>query len=412
MANKTPWEVEGRWFTSPWNFLEEAREGFAFPDKVIFHDITLRDGEQQAGVALTRDDKVAIARRLAAAGVDRIEAGMPIVSAQDEAAIKDIVQADLGPQIYAFARCMVDDIRKAKDCGVTGVVVEIPSSGHILERAYGWEIDRAKKLSIEATLAAKEEGLDTVFFTIDSSRAEFDWYLDLVEQVATEGHMDALSLVDTFGGVTPQAIPVWIEKVRERLPNVRLEAHFHDDFGLAVANSLAALAVGVEVVHTTVSGIGERAGNTPMEELALALRMMYDADHNLVTEEFYGLSRLVRERTGHTIPTNRAVVGERLFEVESGIIAGWYEHCIDSKPEELFPYHWDVVGQPPARIVYGKGSGLPSMTLAMKALGLSADDEQLRSLLMAVKERALSTKALLPFEEVAAMANEHLKESG
>lgn len=412
MANNTPWEVEGRWFTSPWNFLDASREGLAFPERVIFHDITLRDGEQQAGVALTRDDKVAIAHRLAAVGVDRIEAGMPIVSPQDEAAIKDIVQADLGPKIYAFARCMVDDIRKAQECGVTGVVVEIPSSGHIIERAYGWELDRAIKLSIEATLAAKEAGLDTVFFTIDSSRAEFDWYLDLVEKVGSEGHMDALAMVDTFGGVSPQAIPVWVDKVRERLPDVRLEAHFHDDFGLAVANSIAALAAGVEVVHTTVSGIGERAGNTPMEDLALALRMLYDTDHNLVTEEFYGLSRLVRERTGHTIPTNRAVVGERLFEVESGIIAGWYERCIDSKPEELFPYHWDVVGQPPARIVYGKGSGLPSMTLAMKALGLSADDEQLRELLMAVKQRALSTKALLPFEEVAALATEHLKESG
>ncbi len=412
MANKTPWEVEGRWFTSPWNFLDESRQGLAFPERVIFHDITLRDGEQQAGVALTRADKVAIAHRLAAVGVDRIEAGMPIVSPQDEAAIKDIVQADLGPKIYAFARCMVDDIRKAQECGVTGVVVEIPSSGHIIERAYGWELDRAIKLSIEATLAAKEAGLDTVFFTIDSSRAEFDWYLDLVEKVGSEGHMDALAMVDTFGGVSPQAIPVWVEKVRERLPDVRLEAHFHDDFGLAVANSIAALAAGVEVVHTTVSGIGERAGNTPMEDLALALRMLYDTDHNLVTEEFYGLSRLVRERTGHTIPTNRAVVGERLFEVESGIIAGWYERCIDSKPEELFPYHWDVVGQPPARIVYGKGSGLPSMTLAMKALGLSADDEQLRELLMAVKQRALSTKALLPLEEVAALATEHLKESG
>ena len=407
---KTPWEVEGRWFTSPWNFLDGSRRGLEFPERVVFHDITLRDGEQQAGVALTREDKVAIAHRLAAAGVDRIEAGMPIVSPQDEAAIKDIVQADLGPKVYAFARCMVDDVHKARDCGVSGVVVEIPSSGHIIERAYGWELDRAIKLSIEATLAAEEAGLDTVFFTIDSSRAEFDWYLDLVERVATEGHMDALALVDTFGGVSPQAIPVWVDEVRKRLPEVRLEAHFHDDFGLAVANSIAALAAGVEVVHTTVSGIGERAGNTPMEELALALRMLYEADHNLVTEEFYALSRLVRERTGHTIPSNRAAVGERLFEVESGIIAGWYERCIEDKPTELFPYHWDVVGQPPARVVYGKGSGLPSLTLAMEALGMSASDEQLRDLLMAVKERALATKALLPFEEVAELAREHLKE--
>ena len=411
MAGKA-WEVEGRWFTSPWNYLDEAREGLNLPERVYFHDITLRDGEQQAGIALTRDDKVTIARRLADAGVDRIEAGMPIVSPQDEAAIKDIVQLDLGPQVFAFARCMVDDIMRAKDCGVSGVVIEIPSSGHMLERAYGWPLDRAVKLSIEATLAAKEEGLETVFFTIDSSRAEFDWYLGLVERIGNEGHMDALALVDTTGGVAPHAIPVWVDKVRDRLPGVRLEAHFHDDFGLAVANSLSAIAAGVEVVHTTVTGVGERAGNCPMEELALALRMLYGVEHGLQTEEFYSLSRLVRERTGHSIPSNRAAVGERLFEIESGIIAGWYERCIDDHPTEVFPYHWDVVGQPPARIVYGKGSGVPSVALALKALGLSADDDQMRTVLGTIKQRALDTKALLPFEEVARIVSEQLKGNG
>ena len=408
----TPWEVEGRWFTSPWNHLEEARAGLALPERVYFHDITLRDGEQQTGICLTREDKVAIARRLAEAGVDRIEAGMPIVSPQDEAAIKDIVQLDLGPQIFAFSRCMVDDVKRAKACNVSGVVMEIPSSGHMLERAYGWPLDRAIDLSIEATLAAKSEGLETVFFTIDSSRAELDWYLDLVARIGEEGHMDALALVDTVGGVAPHAIPVWVAKVRERLPDVRLEAHFHDDFGLAVANTLAAVTVGVDVVHTTVSGVGERAGNCPMEEVALALQMLYGVEHNLNTEEFYPLSRLVRERSGHTIPSNRAAVGERLFEVESGIIAGWFERCIEDHPTEVFPYHWDVVGQPPARVVYGKGSGLPSVELALKSLGLRAEDEQMRAILAAIKERALETKALLPFEEVARIVSEHLKGTG
>ncbi|MQA99844.1 MAG: pyruvate carboxyltransferase [Actinobacteria bacterium] len=406
-----PWQNEGRWFTSPWNYLDEARAGLELPNKVVFHDITLRDGEQQAGIALDREDKVAIAKRLAAAGVDRIEAGMPIVSPEDEAAIKEIVQLDLGPQIFAFSRCMVDDVKRAKDTGVSGVVIEIPSSGHMIEKAYGWPLDRAINLSIEATLAAEEAGLETVFFTIDSSRAEFDWYLDLVERIGNEGHMDALALVDTTGGVAPHAIPVWVQKVRERLPETRLEAHFHDDFGLAVANSLSAISAGVEVVHTTVSGIGERAGNCPMEELALALNMLYGVEHNLNTEAFYSLSRLVRERTGHTIPSNRAVVGERLFEIESGIIAGWYERCIEDEPTEVFPYHWDVVGQPPARVVYGKGSGLPSVELALKALGISADDEQMRSVLAAIKERALETKALLPFEEVKEIVARQLKGS-
>lgn len=404
MSTDTPWESEGRFFTSPWNHLDEARAGLDFPSRVRFHDVSLRDGEQQAGIAFTLDDKVAIAKRLSEAGVDRIEAGMPIVSPQDEEAVKAIVDAGLESEIFAFARCMVADVEKAKECGVSGVVVEIPSSGHIIERAYGWELDRAIDLSIEATLAAKEAGLYTVFFTIDSSRAEFDWYLDLVAKVATEGHMDALALVDTFGGVTPQAIPVWVEKVRERLPDKALEAHFHDDFGLAVANSIAATAAGVDVVHTTVSGIGERAGNTPLEEMSLALRMLYGVDHGIDTRRFYELSRLVRERAGHTIPSNRAAVGERLFEVESGIIAGWYQQCADEYPTELFPYHWDEVGQPPARLIYGKGSGLPSVEVALGQLGLEADADTMREIVNAIKQRALKTKALLPEKEVERIA--------
>lgn len=411
MSTEAPWQVEGRYFTSPWNHLEEARQGLNFPERVRFHDVCLRDGEQQAGVAFTPEDKLAIARKLSAAGVDRIEAGMPISSPADEAAVKSIVQADLDSEIFAFARCMVPDVEMAKECEVDGIVVEIPSSNHIIERAYRWPLERAVEASIEATLAAKEAGLYTVFFTIDSSRAEFDWYLDLVERVATEGHMDALALVDTFGVVNPHAIPTWVSKVRERLPETSLEGHFHDDFGLAVANSIAAMGSGVDVVHTTVTGIGERAGNTPMEELAMALRMLYGVEHNLDTSKFYPLARLVRERANHSIPSNRPVVGDRLFEVESGIIVGWFNECIDEYPTELFPYHWDEVGQPPARVVYGKGSGLPSVQGALAALGLDADEEAMRELIAAIKQRTLEHKALIPLEEVAVLANEILAKS-
>ena len=397
------WEDEGRFFTSPWNWTPSARRGLEFPARVKFHDVTLRDGEQQAGVAFSPEDKLAIARRLDAAGVQRIEAGMPIVSSHDQASVEAIVADQLNAEIFAFARCMVSDVEKAAECGVSGVVIEIPSSGHIIERAYGWPLERAVSASIEATLAAKEAGLYTVFFTIDSSRAEFDWYLDLVARVASEGHMDALALVDTFGVLAPQAVPEWIGKVRERLPGTPLEAHFHDDFGLAVANTLAALACGVEVVHCTVSGLGERAGNTPMEELALALSMLYGVEQSLNTEEFYGLSRLVAERAGHRVPSNRPVVGEQLYEVESGIIAGWLQRCAAEYPTEVFPYHWDVVGQPAARVVYGKGSGIASVEVALRSLGVELDEPAQRQLLDAIKQRGLSLKSLLPLEEVAAL---------
>jgi isopropylmalate/homocitrate/citramalate synthase len=136
--------------------------------------------------------------------------------------------------------------------------------------------------------------------------------------------------------------------------------------------------------------------------------MLYGVEHDLDTSHFYPLSRLVQERANHTIPSNRPVVGERLFEVESGIIVGWFHECVEEFPTELFPYHWDEVGQPPARVVYGKGSGLPSVMVALESLGIEADEEQMRELVAAIKQRALQTKALLPLEEVVRLANEVL----
>src|SRR5205085_6398473 len=160
------------------------------------HGVTLRDGEQQTAVVFRREEKVAIARQLDALGVHRIEAGMPAVSEQDRAAIEDIAALGLKAQVFAFARCIPDEIKVVKACGVSGVVIEIPASDHMIKNAYGWSVDRAMKASIETTIAAKEAGLYTVFFTIDATRTELNRFLDIVEQVATEGHMDALTMAD------------------------------------------------------------------------------------------------------------------------------------------------------------------------------------------------------------------------
>jgi len=200
-----PWKTD-KWFVSPWNFADPVREQLHFPKQIKFHDITLRDGEQQTGVIFTKDDKIRIAEGLAEAGVHRIEAGMPVVSPSDTAAIKEIVKRKLGPEIFAFSRCMVDDVKRAVDCGVSGVVMEVPSSTHIIQYAYKWQFEKAIELSIESTAYAHSQGLKVVFFPIDFSRAEITWVLDLINRVATEGHMDALALVDTFGVLAPHAM--------------------------------------------------------------------------------------------------------------------------------------------------------------------------------------------------------------
>jgi isopropylmalate/homocitrate/citramalate synthase len=401
------------WFVSPWNDRPETTGQLTFAPSVELHDITLRDGEQQAGIEFTTAEKVEIAKQLAQAGIHRIEAGLPAVSAADEAAVREIVELDLPSKIFAFARCMVSDVELAADCGVEGIVLEIPSSEHIIEQAYGWPVEHAIELSIEATLAAKEAGLYTVFFPIDSSRAEMDWYLDVIERVATEGHMDALAVVDTFGGVAPHAIAYWIGQVRERLGETPLECHFHDDFGMAVANTVMGLAAGANAAHTTVSGIGERAGNCALEDLVMALLLLYGVDLGIDTRRFTELSQTVRRYARHSVPSNRAVVGDRLFNVESGIIAGWVRMCGEESPTEIFPYHWDLVGQQPAQVVLGKNSGLANVAIWLDRLGLEASDEERERLLALVKERSLANKDLLDetafvelYDDVVALRDE------
>jgi isopropylmalate/homocitrate/citramalate synthase len=401
IMSQEPWKTD-QWFVSPWNFESAVRDQLHFAKQIKFHDITLRDGEQQTGVIFTKDDKIRIAEALAEAGVHRIEAGMPVVSPSDTSAIKEIVKRNLGPQIFAFSRCMVDDVKRAVDCGVAGIVMEVPSSTHIIEYAYKWPLEKAIDLSIESTAYAHSQGLEIVFFPIDFSRAEMNWVLDLILRVANEGHMDALALVDTFGVVSPHAMQYLVRQVKARV-NKRLEAHFHMDFGMGIANTIMALAEGVEVVHSTVLGLGERAGNVPIEETAMALLTLYGIDTGLKYDKLYGLARLVEQLSGHRVASNRPVVGEQLFQIESGIIASWWQNCGKDHPTELFPFHWDVVGQPPAKVVLGKGSGIDSIKAALKDIGVQATEEEAMQVVVGVKEFSLEHKRLLTDAEFRAV---------
>src|SRR6266513_3415608 len=300
-----PWKTD-KWFISPWCYLPEVTSKYDFQKNIKIHDVTLRDGEQQTGVVFRREEKVAIARNLDAMGIHRIEAGMPAVSEQDKAAISDIAALGLNAEIFAFARCIPEEIKTVKACGVKGVVVEIPASDHMIKNAYGWSFDRAMKSSIDTTLAAKEAGLYTVFFTIDATRTELNRFLDIVSQVASEGHMDALTIADTLGVVTPEAISVVVPKVIERLKKP-VEIHCHQDFGLGVANTIAALQSAASVAPTTVTGLGERAGNVPMEDVVMSLLCLYGKDLGIRTEKFCEVSRFVMDLARVTQPPNRPI---------------------------------------------------------------------------------------------------------
>ena len=392
-----PWKTD-KWFVSPWNYLPEVTRNYGFGAGIKIHDVTLRDGEQQTAVVFRREEKVAIAKKLDALGVHRIEAGMPAVSPQDRAAIADIAALGLKAGIYGFSRCIPAEVKVVKECGCQGIVIEIPASDHMIQNAYGWPVERAMKASIETTLAAKEAGLHTVFFTIDATRTELSRFLDIVERVATEGHMDALTIADTVGGTTPDAISHVVKQVIARLKKP-VEIHCHQDFGLGVANTIAALAAGASVAHTTITGLGERAGNVPMEDVVLALRCLYGVDLGIRTEKFCEVSKFVMDLAKVKQAPNRPIVGEKLYEVESGIIAGWIRLARKEHPLEYVPFAPELVGQTPVNIVLGKNSGPPSMDEWCEKLGIQATDEEKMQILQGVKAKSFEKKDLLTTEE-------------
>ena len=409
MTAREPWKTD-QWFSSPWNYLPEVTGGFQIPETVQIHDVTLRDGEQQAGVEFTADEKVAIATALAEAGIHRIEAGLPAVSPSDTEAIKRMVAEGLPTEIYAFSRCMVPDVELALECGVTGVIMEVPASHHLIEKAYQWPLERAIEASVEATKYAHDSGLKVTFFPIDATRATMTELLDDLETVATEGHVDNIALVDTFGVSSPHAIRYYTQRVRERLP-VPLETHFHMDFGMGVANSILAVTEGASVIHTTVSGLGERAGNAPTEETVLALLTMYGVDTGIDTTKFTEIARLVADMSGVTQPKNRPVTGEMLYNVESGIIATWVNNVGDELLEP-FPYRPELVGQADPEIVLGKGSGLDSIAIWLARHGITdPDTKALEAILAEVKGRSLAKKGLLDDDEFLDVVREELPEA-
>src|SRR5713226_8064572 len=404
---KTPWKTD-KWFISPWPYLPEITKKYSFAPKIKIHDVTLRDGEQQTAVVFRREEKVAIARQLDALGVHRIESGMPAVSDQDKAAIQDIAALGLKSEIFAFARCIPEEIKVVKAAGCTGVVIEIPASDHMIKNAYGWTVDRAMKSSIDATLAAREAGLYTVFFTIDATRTELTRFLDIVEQVATEGHMDALTMADTVGVCTPDAVRYVVKKVIDRLKKP-VEIHCHQDFGIGVANTIAALQAGASVAHTTVTGLGERAGNVPMEDVVMSLLCLYGIDIGIRTEKLCETSRFVLDLAKVSVPPNRPIVGDKLYEVESGIIAGWIRLARKEHPLEFVPFSAELVGQKPVSIVLGKNSGPPSIEEWCEKLGATATETERMTMLQQVKAKSFEKKDLLTADEFRAIVDRVLQ---
>ncbi|MEM0352068.1 MAG: homoaconitate hydratase [Sulfolobales archaeon] len=399
------------WFVSPLNFDDEVRKKLELPERVVIHDTTLRDGEQQAGVVFRRDEKVRIATALDEAGVDRIEAGMPSVSRDDFDAVKEIAKLGLKARVMAFSRCLKQDVDLAIKAEVPGVVMELPSSKHIIEYGYRIPEDSAIKMVVEAAEYAKKHGLFVTLLAIDSTRADYEFLKKVVNSV--QDFMDSLTIADTFGVASPFAMEYLTKQVKS-LTKKPVEVHPHNDFGLAVANALAAVASGASAVHVTVNGIGERAGNAALEETVLALELLLGVRTNVKLDKLYELSKLVEQLSGVKLPPHKPIVGDSPFRVESGMIAEWWISAREVRPTEVFPILPELVGRKGGiEIVLGKKSGKTNIVEALKEVGIDSSKvstEKLVKILLETKFYSILKKGSVSREEFSMIVKKVISE--
>ncbi|MEM0233249.1 MAG: homoaconitate hydratase [Zestosphaera sp.] len=406
MSGNTPW-VSDKWFVSQYNYVEEVRRKIKLPEKIIVHDTTLRDGEQQPALVFRKDEKLEIAMALDDAGVDFIEAGMAAVSREDLEAIKELAKQGLRAKVVAFARCLKEDVDLALKTEVPGLVMELPSSKHIIEYAYKWPIDKALERSREALEYAKQHGLYVKFFTIDATRSDMDFLRRVIGNV--HDLMDALVVADTFGVMSPFATEYFVKRLK-RFVKKPIEIHAHNDFGLAVANSIFAVVSGASGVHVTVNGIGERSGNASLEETVLALKLLLGVETNVKLDRLYKLSKLVERLSGMTLPPNKPVVGDNAVRVESGILADWWFNVKDVKPVEMLPYLPSLIGRDADVILLlGKKTGKRTILERLTSMGIAADDETVMKILNQVKEEAIRKKRPLSDEEFRELVSRILR---
>jgi isopropylmalate/homocitrate/citramalate synthase len=393
---------ENQWWISPYNFVPEVLSNRELPPRVSIHDATLRDGEQTPGVVFSVADKIAIAEKLDEVGVERIEAGMPAVSDQDFEAIKAISKMGLKSQIFTFARAMTADVDKALECGAHGVIVEIPIGYPKLKYQFKWTWEDVLRKSVDVINYAKARNLEVVYFPYDTTRAREEDLTNLLTRIVQDAQPDSVGIVDTMGCVLPEAMKYMVRLVK-RLTNLPVEAHTHNDFGMAVATELAAVEAGAEVVHSCANGLGERTGNAALEELMVALHVLYGYDTQYKLDRIPELGDLVRRLSGLPIAVNKPILGARNFTRESGIGVD----LVVKKPLAMFGTHPSLTGRS-GDVVLGKKSGKASITYTLEQMGLTADDEAVAEMLKQVKDKSIAKRGLVTAEEFSEIADKVL----
>lgn len=348
-------------------------------DVVVF-DTTLRDGEQTPGVSFAVPDKVLVAEKLEEMGVPIIEAGFPMNSEEEAEAVRQIADAVERSTVCALARVVDADVQAALDCGVDMVHVFVPTSEVQMRHALHGTPEKVIARARAAIERVKDAGVDCMFSPMDATRTDPQFLVEIC-QIAEEAGADWINLPDTVGVGTPKSIAEMVQRVRRHV-QTPLSIHCHNDFGLAVINSIAAVEAGARMVQVAMNGIGERAGNASLEQTVLALHCLYGKRTGLKTEKLYELSRLIERLTGIPVPPYQPVVGVNAFSHESGIhAAGVLEKPSTFEPGIMTP---EMVGHR-RRIVIGKHAGTHAVQQALEEAGLAPTEEELHEVVKRVK---------------------------
>jgi len=389
--------------------IEELKKNMKLPKKVNIFDTTLRDGEQAPGIAFTVDEKIQIAQKLDKLGVDTIEIGFPTVSEGERESARKIKSLGLDAKICGLARVMKKDIDAILDSDLSYVHMFIGTSP--LHRDYKLRKTKEEIINqaIEAVEYGKDHGLTVEFSAEDATRTELDYLLKVYKNVESVG-ADIINVPDTVGILVPSSSAELIKNLRNEL-KTPLSVHFHNDFGLAVANSIIAIENGANQTHCTVNGIGERGGNASLEELVVSLKIAYNLNLDIDTTQLYDLSDMVERITGIRMPPTKPIIGDNAFAHESGIhVDGILKHTATYEP--ISP---EIVGHK-RKIALGKHTGHAAIKAKLKEFNLDINDKQFNNIYKQVKSLGDKGKCItdtdlksIAITELSTSAKEYIK---
>ncbi len=377
-------DMEKMLAVSPYNRI--ALEGTEHIEGVMIFDTTLRDGEQAPGIAMGPEDKIRIAAALDDLGVDMIEAGFAASSESEKETLKKIAARRLDANVYSLARSTRSDIDAAIDTGLDCIHTFIATSELHMKYKLKMTPEQVKERAVQTVEYAKDHGLVVQFSCEDATRSDLGFMKDVLTAVQEAG-ADSINIPDTVGVITPRAMSYLISEIK-KVVKVPIAVHCHNDMGLAVANSIAAVEAGAKICHVCVNGIGERTGNAALEEVALNLFANYGIE-TVELSKIGQTSKLVERITGFPMAYNKPIVGRNAFAHESGI----HVHGVMSNTATYEPFLPELVGVD-RRIVIGKHSGVHSVQGRLDDLGIKFPEEHLPELMAAVKEMAVGGKQI------------------